>query len=405
MRLRYTLCLATILSFILAWSAPPFAGPDEGAHMAYVAALANGHMPQLGSMQQADIETGVTFQAQHPPLFYAVAAPLFRVFSPNLALVNRVIRLLCVASFVLTIFFAYKLTYLLNENRNSSWPAIAAFLMAANPHFLLVSSFVNNDGPAIMLGTACLCFAAKFACSPNSETTLRRFRWLLIAALAGGLALFTKFTALSLVFGAAILVGHNATRFEKVWHCGLLFFISLLFVVPWLLYMKNTFGTLAPQQFHPVFTGGWREAVEQPNVAIYAAYMVWGELCLGLFLPLWQTHTLFGDFPLYFYFEWFLGLVSGILICWLAWRERQRWIVAILLSLWILILSQALFRDREAILFASRYGPTAAGAVAIVIASIIARQSEKITKFIVATWLCVATGIYIFIFSFLVRGH
>lgn len=409
-RLRLVLCIAGVFSLILAWFSPPLAGPDETAHVAYVAALANGHMPQLGGMHQADITTGVTFQAQHPPLFYALAAPIFKVFAANLPLANRITRLLGVASFLLTIFLVYHVATLLSDDKNSSWPLLSAIFVAANPHLLLISSFVNNDALAILLGTLCLWCAAHVAAS--KPDTRRKKPWLLLAALAGGLALLTKFTALSLVVAAALLAGQKNTTAENAAKAtknlgrgAILLFLAALFVVPWLFYMKNAYGSIAPQQFTPVFEHGIGEALTQPEVAIYAAYMVWGELCLGLALPLWQTHTLFGDFPLYFYFEWFLGFVFGLFCCWLAWRERQRWALFTFPLLWMLIWSQALFRDREAMLFASRYGPTAAGILALLFASCLARQSPKLQSLVTGVWLFCATGIYLFLFLFLTKSH
>lgn len=401
MRLRYILAVAALFSLVLSIGAPPLSGPDETAHIAYVAALANGHMPRLGGMHEADIVNGVTFEAQHPPLFYAIASLPFRVFGSNVAFADHVIRLIGVASFLLTIFFAYHLTAKLTaHNKHRRWPLLAALLVATNPHLLFVSSMANNDGFSIMLATASLLAAATFG-----QKAEHGARWPLLIGIIGGLALLTKSTAIGPVLAAAYLVGQGTAPMERLRRGGMVLVIAALFIAPWLLYMKENFSTLAPQQFNPVFRGGWIEALGQPEVVLYACYMIWSELCPGIALPLWQTHTLFGNYPWYFYVEWFFGFLVGLGVFWLAWREKQAWAAVVLPAIFLLITWHSLIRDREAILFASRYGIGGTVAVSVLVASYLSRQKPVVQRALSGVWLCGALGLYIFIFSFLGRGR
>lgn len=388
-----SLLVAALFSLALALWAPPMAGPDETAHMAYVTSLSRGQMPQIGGKHQADLLTGVTFQAQHPPLFYALAMPLVRVANGNFALANKLIRCLGVLFFIGTVWLSFLLVRELSEE-SSSIPVHTAFFVATNPHLLFTSSMTNNDGLSIFLGTACLWFTARAA---KSE---KRSHFLMLAGLGGGLALLTKATALAAVLGAAVLIWRYKHR-SSAKNAVLSTTLGLLIFSPWLFYMQMRYGTLAPRQFEPLFAGGLIEALTQPTVSIYGAYIVWGEMWPGVALPLWQMHSLFGDSEIYFYIEWFFGLLYGAAFLWLAWKQEQQWVIVFMLTLFTLIFAQAMLRDKEALLFASRYGPTAGVPLAFVFASFLAKQSALRQKAFLISWSVSAALLYGYIWNFL----
>src|SRR5258706_286292 len=73
----WQVAVAAILAAICAFALPAYSGPDELAHVAYVAALAKGRLPIIPAGELADLATGTTWQGQHPPLFYLVALPFY----------------------------------------------------------------------------------------------------------------------------------------------------------------------------------------------------------------------------------------------------------------------------------------------------------------------------------------
>ena len=56
-------------------------GPDERAHLAYIESIAlRGELPAMGESVRTSGERIVTPEAQHPPLYHLLAAPVYRLF-------------------------------------------------------------------------------------------------------------------------------------------------------------------------------------------------------------------------------------------------------------------------------------------------------------------------------------
>jgi hypothetical protein len=199
-------------------------GPDEPAHIIYVQSLAlDGRLPALAhSTDDGAYIPGAarTHQAQHPPLYYAAAALLWRAFASRpdetVRYVDRTsgetltftvpgpvrpVRLLSVFLGALTLVFVWATAWTVFPQAPAVCLAGTA-LAAFTPMFTYVNSVINNDA---LLGVA-------FAASAWQWARIMRFgaapRDVLFLGLLLGLAMNVKETALSLVLlsGAVLAV-------------------------------------------------------------------------------------------------------------------------------------------------------------------------------------------------------
>ncbi len=198
-------------SLFFALTIPLHGGPDESKHFAYVKQLVEERALPVLSDPQATTDARTGAIAQHPPLTYVVAAPLYAV-SRGLGERNceRVLRLTAVFWAIFTLVFAWKT---LRENFPDQLAlCLAAFTFAALlPHFLLLSSVLNNDGPLIFFSTAFLWQWLRL-CRDESRNTVKN--WALLGVL-WGLALLSKATALLYVAPVFLVLLSQIARKER----------------------------------------------------------------------------------------------------------------------------------------------------------------------------------------------
>ena len=230
------IALFLALGTVYTWQVPPFEGPDEGEHFAYIEWLVvdKGFPPQ----GEAAWDTPVRQEAGQPPLYYLLASLPARLvgvddppaeyrpnpyafsgtFTGNLSdNQNRALHypgdtaslrggwLALYLARALTLTFGALLLlgiYGLGRQVAPATPhlaVVATLLVAVTPQVLFVSSVVSNDIPAAALSTLSLWLLA---------VMIRRGPDWRLAALAGaffGLAVLTKVSALAL--GPALGLG------------------------------------------------------------------------------------------------------------------------------------------------------------------------------------------------------
>ena len=202
------------------WSltTPPFESPDETGHARYVNfLLEHRRLPVAGRDAPGE--------AHQPPLYYALVAfvahvtamgpvaleprrnPAFRWYggsdenkyvhegdeSPPLAGSARSLhrlRLISVAMGIATVLLVYSIGA---GTGDLLAPSIAAALAAFIPQFTFISGCLNNDNLATLLASATLACLVRAMSNPGPAAS-----WAGAGALAG-LALLTKFTALTLL--------------------------------------------------------------------------------------------------------------------------------------------------------------------------------------------------------------
>jgi hypothetical protein len=200
-------------------------GPDEPAHIIYVQSLAlDGRLPALTHSTAANAYlpgAARTHQAQHPPLYYALAALVWRAFEgrPD-HLVRytdpttgdayafavpgpvRPVRFLSIFLGALTILFLWAAAQTAFPDRPVVWlagTALAAFI----PMFTYMNSVISNDP---LLGAIFAATAWQWARISRSGTTPRD---LILLGLLLGLGLNTKETALSLLPLSLLLLAED----------------------------------------------------------------------------------------------------------------------------------------------------------------------------------------------------
>lgn len=161
---------------------------DEPSHWATVLYYANHHrLPVLGS-------PGVTYEAQMGPVAYTLDAILFHLAhgaGSSTETAFHVVRLVGVAEFVVVVIIVGELVKLLVPWTWASVAALAVF--ALNPMLLAMSSSVQNDTLALLLGLlAVMIVLTRLDVRPEAG-------WALVAGTVAGLAVLTKLTAWAVV--------------------------------------------------------------------------------------------------------------------------------------------------------------------------------------------------------------
>jgi len=238
---------AALLIIVLLFSAlgvayslavPLFEAPDELWHFSFVRFLATQHKLPIQPTEGKDMWLR---EAGQPPLYYLLAAPLAALWdtrdfpsfvrfnvahpavtpgslsrSPNVfihthyeefpyrgtVLTIHIVRLLTVIWGVGTVVG----TCLLADRLLPRWPGLApgaAAVVAFNPHFIYISSVVNNDACAACLSTFSLWLAVKIV----QEHRLNRGKLVLTGCVLG-LTLLSKVSALVMMvpMGMALLL-------------------------------------------------------------------------------------------------------------------------------------------------------------------------------------------------------
>ncbi|GIV18475.1 MAG: hypothetical protein KatS3mg023_0226 [Armatimonadota bacterium] len=201
-----------------------FHTPDEGAHIAYVRYVAEeGRLPRFEGY------AGAGYEAHQPPLYYTLAAQVWKVGKMLPVPPARAVRMLSLLFGILLILTVHRIARLLIPET----PAVAlmsAGVTALLPMHVAICSAVNNDSLTNLL------FALVLAEFALLYTQTKPSRWIALRmGLWAGLAGLTKVTALLLI--PAMVVGWllvARTRHTRVW-LGLLVSvgIALVMMFPW----------------------------------------------------------------------------------------------------------------------------------------------------------------------------
>lgn len=201
-----------------------FHTPDEGAHISYVRYVAEeGRLPRFEGY------AGVGYEAHQPPLYYMLAAQMWKLGEIMPLPPARVVRMLSMLFGIFLVVTVYRVGRLLMPEV----PAVAfvsAGVAALMPMHIAICSAVNNDSLANLLFALVLAeFALLYTQSKPSRWIAPRM------GLWAGLAGLTKVTALLLV--PAMVVGWllvARTRGMRPW-LGMLVSvgIALTLMFPW----------------------------------------------------------------------------------------------------------------------------------------------------------------------------
>jgi 4-amino-4-deoxy-L-arabinose transferase-like glycosyltransferase len=203
---------------------PPFTGHDEVAHYGYLRTVALDHrLPTLDDPMPASAAkyrayaldwsygSGYQYTALHPPLYYAMMAPILalnRDASPEQHLFA--VRLAGVWIGVLTVVLAVALARTVFPG-DAFIAVTTATLVAFQPQVSYEAAIVNNDALGIAMTSLVLCMLAQ---AVRDGFSTRRS---LEVGVALGVALLAKSTALVLVPALALGIILSGGRSPRRW--------------------------------------------------------------------------------------------------------------------------------------------------------------------------------------------
>ena len=345
------------LGSVYLWLIPPFEGPDEAQHFAYIRWLImEGTLPPQGA---AAWETGVEQESGQPPLYYFLAslparlvgidnppavyrpnphyyAPLPRavfdhdnraMHSPGDARPLRGGWLALYLARTVALAFGALLIVAVYGLARQLWPATpavalgAAALVAATPQVLYIGGMVSNDIPAAALSTLTLWLFAAYLRRPARNALL----WGGLVGMSLGAAALTKVSALTLGLpiglGLLWLWRGRREQLRPALRFGLAFGVGLTAVLGWwLLHGWLAYGS--PLGLDPHDQTPWALAgVGRRDPFLLRWLEVWRSYWLSLG---WGTIR-WGPWPGGWPYAVFLGLLAAALAGWLrrAWEWRD----------------------------------------------------------------------------------
>ena len=396
---KVPLLLALLLGLACAFLLPPYSGPDENGHVAYVAALAQGHLPLIPDGEIADIARGISWQGQHPPLFYALGAPLYFLSGQNATVGLYLLRVLNVLLLLVVVWLVYRVALPLMPSRAAR---AAAFMVALHPTLIYTSSMVNNEILAVVFSLLCVHNALRWRDEKNENARQRIFLWIIVCA---GLALWTKLTAIAGVLAAAAIVWNHKTATsiqakngDYQWRAALMVLVgAVLLWLPWAGVIKSLHGVWVPSPVHrPALEAGlW--SLTLGTLGWILALLTTCEMSIGLLVPYW----LIAPCAVTYYPMLASGLLVALWAITMGRRQPQfRFCVVAWWALLLLLLAQSWLRDMRVSLFAARYVPILVALFALPTAAMWERQSatRRLIWAIAGSALSLTTFVYIFLF-------
>lgn len=286
--LRLTALLFLLRGIAIQCLSPPFEGADEYQHVAYIEHILENHgvpvygqatvpkslyrelvkyphssydcaqtavlgcQPYAWFYDQPPAQTAepdiMLYQAQHPPLYYLAAAPVYALAS-SVSGVRGAIYLLRIvnitlAALAITLF----LTPLRDIARGARLYTLTAAAVAMQPMFMTYVSRVANDALALTFAGGAICLLAQPRRARRPGLTYA------LAGLCIGLGVLTKMTALSILPAAVVyllslaFLYRSLTRRQALAGIGWLLLGYLLVCLPYHLWSLRAFGTLLPAQ-------------------------------------------------------------------------------------------------------------------------------------------------------------
>lgn len=244
---------------------PIWQNPDEPAHYNYVAFVAEtGGLPELrqgdwdsellerlktGTLQPGDSISAIRYESWQPPLFYLLAAPVYRLGPTNdPALVLPRLRALDAVLGALTLVVAF---FVAREVFAPGLALAVPLAMVGVPMFIAVSAALSADPLANLFAAAILLalfqHPARRAVTTHIHAVAREVpsvRWALCTGALLGLGLLTK---LELGIFVPIALGVIATRStQRVRDAAIVLVTAGVCVLPWLVHQVTTYGLLDP---------------------------------------------------------------------------------------------------------------------------------------------------------------
>jgi 4-amino-4-deoxy-L-arabinose transferase-like glycosyltransferase len=330
-----------VLGTLFALSTPAWEAPDEPAHYNYVSFVAeHGRFPtlQMGDYPQAYLEeiktrrfptdlsiAPIRYEFHQPPLYYALAAPLYRLTGGNLAPL-RLLSVLLGAGVVVLAFAIARRIY-------PAWPGLAAgtaAFVAFLPQHLATVSQVGNDVMAELLFALALFVLIGWigrvvaSPSPTGASATPSSRSALAIGILLGLILITKTTAyIALALAGGVLIWawvRQRTPARRLFADTALIAVPVLLIaLPWYVRDVVTYGWpdfLGLGRHDAIVVGQLRTGDYLAGVGLAAYLQRLVEFTFKSFWGVFGWLGVFMDSRVYFV----LALACGIVTCGLVLR-------------------------------------------------------------------------------------
>lgn len=275
---------------------------------------------------------------QHPPVFYYVAAFIFRLFGAESWPWDRQILLLRLVSAVMTVPLIPSVVFTARKMGTSERGALAAGIMAFGvPQLAFITGSVTNDSLTIGLGSIVLAVCAAVMAQKQGS-----WRLVLLSGLALGGALWTKGTAIALgltVILAFLVNSQIGPIWRRLVHAAAAGLIAILVGGAWWIRNIVRFGVIQPSGYQGADNGSGHDTFYLIRTALESLVTsYWGRFD---WLSWWLPHKLI----------WTLAIVSTALIAAAIYRSTERSKVAVLLSYSVsvvcLLIGQAWMQYRD----------------------------------------------------------
>lgn len=270
-------------------------GPDETAHFIYVRSLSDRmQLPEPTTELSLDLDSYATYQAHHPPLYYALAAVVYRLsanFGAETSAIYHILRLMTVLFGVGWIYCTWRLA---REffGRESLAPLLVAAFTAFLPLSTYMSAVVNNDVPEAMFFTWALWLTLAFL--RRGSVTAKVSVWMGIVI---GLAVLTKAQGLLLlpllVLAAGMVLKGKPWRQWWTLAKGLApaFGVVLLISGWWFIRSCFLFGQFLPQMLVRPVLNDLVDAFVLPGQTAVALRIATVNLFHYFWTPYWITRN------------------------------------------------------------------------------------------------------------------
>lgn len=305
-----------LIALLLSIVQPLGRTPDEPAHMQYVKFLANELRFPVWQTQGGG-EAG--YEAQHPPLYYVLAAVVYKACSPFTENWRwQILRWATISIGVGLFWVCRRFFQAAFENERLAWLATATVMLM--PLTVLYTGYINPDGLIMLLTTTVLFLSWRAVTSTASSMEF------VLLGLVCGLALLTKLSgapAICVALWAAWSAGsheHDASvsNRQRLQHALIVVTVVMLTCGWW--YLRNVFlygtpfihtegqyssglGLAAREGFASAMWLTWRETFLSTWVqrgwfpAGFIEYLLYGIIIVMLMIALvgWFQNRYSGD--------------------------------------------------------------------------------------------------------------
>jgi 4-amino-4-deoxy-L-arabinose transferase-like glycosyltransferase len=250
------MAVAAVKQVVHALLYPPFQGHDEVAHIGYMRVLVrlrqlptfSDRLPDsLSEYARYTLDWPALYTANHPPLYYVLAAPAFVLAGESELRQLYFVRLAAIPFFLAVIWLSYRIAATLIPDDAFLALTVPA-VIAMQPQLAFEGAIVNNDIASVFFGALILHLCIQ---AIRVGLTLRRA---LTLGIACGLGLLTKATLTALLPVVAVVLiwcvwPRPTRRFrdrqwwgEAIVRSTAVGGPAILLPLPWYLFLRHTYG-------------------------------------------------------------------------------------------------------------------------------------------------------------------